>query len=142
MAAQKRRIMIELLPEGADPPPPKGGARILAGAYREMIGAVPRLALPRRAGLRNVGSIELILGKAMHIDPKQRYASVEELRADLARNKADELFEGIDEPPPIRARKWLARNRDRLPLMVAVEVLLSGQTQDLYYILTKKPLMK
>lgn len=119
LAAEKRRILAELVPDGAVRPVAQGGAQILAGAYREMIAAVPRVALPRRPGLRNVASLDLILRKAMHPDPALRYAAVDELRADLVRNKADELLEGVEEPRPLRTRKWLARNRERLPRMIA-----------------------
>jgi hypothetical protein len=123
MAAQKRLIMLEFLADGDDPPPETGGAKVLAAAYHEMIAAIPRLALPRRAGLRNVASTDLILRKAMHVDPKQRYVSVEHIREDLLRNKADQPLEGGVEPPLVRARKLAVRHRHRVPALAGAAAL-------------------
>jgi eukaryotic-like serine/threonine-protein kinase len=66
---------------------------------------------PRALNLRIAPALEAICLKSLALEPGDRYASAEALKADLERWLADEPVSAWREPFAMRARRWARRNR-------------------------------
>jgi serine/threonine-protein kinase len=71
-------------------------------------------ANPRRVNRTVPSSLEAVCLKAMATKPEARYASAEELAADVDRWLADEPVSACREPWPVRLGRWLKRHRTQV----------------------------
>jgi serine/threonine-protein kinase len=68
-------------------------------------------------------ALEAVCLKAMALDPEDRYASAEALRADLERWLADEPVSAWREPLSIRARRWVHRRRTAVTAAASILIV-------------------
>lgn len=66
---------------------------------------------PRRVWSRIPRSLEAVCLKCMSLKPKERYANVRDIAADLERWLADEPVGVWQEPWTLRTRRWMRRHR-------------------------------
>jgi serine/threonine-protein kinase len=77
--------------------------------YQKVLaGAIPR---PRSLNPRLAPALEAICLKALALQPGERYATAEALKADVERWLADEPVSAWREPLATRARRWARRRR-------------------------------
>ncbi|MFO0585751.1 MAG: serine/threonine-protein kinase [Anaeromyxobacter sp.] len=102
---------------------PRGHAGGLAAAREAARPPAPSEVAPasRRAALR--GDLDVIVAKAMRLDPAERYASVAELAADLRRHLAGDPV--LARPPGLAYRAGKFVRRHRLPVALAAAVALA-----------------
>lgn len=92
--------------------------------YLETVGPVsPSVRNPRVD--RDLSAITL---KAMHADPAQRYASVQDLAADVARYCRGEPIQARPPSAVYRARKFLWRNRIAVAVLSGFVLLMAAAT--------------
>ena len=79
-----------------------------------------------RLARRLRGEVDLIVGTALRPDPAERYASADELAADIRRHLRGLPIQAHPESATYRVRKFVARHPLVLPGMVAVAALAIG----------------
>jgi serine/threonine-protein kinase len=95
------------------------------GTVTEVLERVRRsdFPAPRQAHPGVPAALEAVCLKAMALRPADRYASAQELAADIERWLADEPVGAYREPWPARARRWLRRRRTVVSAAVAALVV-------------------
>jgi serine/threonine-protein kinase len=68
-------------------------------------------------------ALEAICTKAMALEPKDRYGSARELKADIEHWLADEPVSAWKEPLSVKARRWMRRRRTLVTSAAAVLVV-------------------
>jgi serine/threonine-protein kinase len=99
--SESERIVLE-----KDPPPPSERGQSRSAALR--------------------GDLDTILMNALRKDPERRYSSVEALRADLRRYRANEPIEARPATMGYRARKFVGRHRWGVGVALAFALLIVG----------------
>ena len=98
------------------------------GTAEQVIQAV-RAGPPKAAGAVNAAApkpLAAVCGKAMARTPEGRYASAQELAADVERWLADEPVSVYREPFATRARRWVKRHRVLATAAAAAVVVLAA----------------
>ena len=78
---------------------------------------------PRKVASDVPPALDAVCCKAMALDPDDRYASAQELAADVNRWLADEPVQAYREPWPARAQRWFGRHRTAATSLAAITAM-------------------
>jgi predicted Ser/Thr protein kinase len=111
-------------PEHTDSEPPRPSLRVVSDSTTTTEVAQRRKTQPRQLASRLRGDLDCIALKALARERAHRYASAQELAADLERHLAGEAI--VARPPGVLARARRAMRRHRGALTAALVLLLLG----------------
>jgi serine/threonine-protein kinase len=123
--AELREVICERYP----PRPSEAVAEIEPGAgdAASATGSGPALPppgmTPRALRRKLAGDLDHIVLKALRKDPRERYASVDALAADVQRHLAGRLVDAHPATPGYRARRFVGRHRLGVAVAAAVSLL-------------------
>ena len=93
-----------------------------AGAASPAARAIQRGTTPARLRRRLVGDLDLIVAKALRVEPELRYASADEFAADLRRHLRGLPIQAHPESARYLARKFVTRHRWFIPAVGALAI--------------------